>query len=67
MQKDMNITWNHLTSTDDNPKNQRCGDWCFWVQYCKIKKQEIKEYMENKDEYEKENKENEILNSPSFY
>ena len=64
MQKAMNITWNHVTSTDDNPKNQRCGDWCFWVQYCKIKKQE---YMENKDEYEKENKENERLNSPSFY
>ena len=28
MQKGMNKTWDHLTSTDDNPKHQNCGDWC---------------------------------------
>ena len=57
MQKDMETTWNHLTSTDQNPKHQDCGEWCFWIQYSKLKKKEIKEYSDKKAAWEKENKE----------
>ena len=45
MKKGIQSILDHLTSTDDNPKHENCGDWCFMVQYNKRKKEAQTAYI----------------------
>ena len=57
MQEGIQSILDHLTSTDENPKHDKCKDWCFWVQYEKRVAQEKKkwadDYVERVKEYNK--------------
>ena len=66
MQNGIQSIFDHLTSTDDNPKHSKCKDWCFWVQYLKAvdeeKTQRAQEFIKKSDEY------NQLSNTTkSFY
>ena len=51
MQEGIQAIFDHLTSTDEKPKHDKCKEWCFWVQY---EKKRDKEREEWRNDYRKQ-------------